>query len=328
MRILFFENGTIWSRGLPDGLRDLGHTVRMSGPLTKRRIPAILASFRPHLIVNVGWGPDHIGKKQIWMRKWARAARIPLVYWSTEDPHFTKRFTLPLIRRMRPDYVFTISAKTARTFRKLGIAAAHLDFAFHPSLHRRLKPSKKYACDIAVVANAYPSVLRKAPGHFRRKAIRILIRPLLQHGIRIDFYGRDWDKMKPYLGRRIPRRWIHGYLPYRDASKVYSSAKIVLGLQNYRDMVTQRTYEIAGSGGFLLTCNTPGVRKLLKPGHEVAVTSSPAQTVRMVRRYLKDAAGRERIRRLGRKAIAKHSYTHRARFMLRVLRRRGMIGNR
>lgn len=325
MKILFFENGTIWSRGLPDGLRDLGHTVRMSGPLARRRIPALLSSFRPDLIINVGWGPNHVREKQIMMRDWAKSAGIPLVYWSVEDPHFTDVFTLPLVRTMRPDFVFTTCPQTVQKFQKLGIPAAHMDFGFHPSIHRRLNPLKRYSSDIAVVANAYPHVLKKSPDHFRRKAIQILIRPLLHKGIRIDFYGRDWEKMHKILGRPIPRSWIHGYLPYKDASKVYSSAKIMLGLQNYTDMVTQRTYEIAGSSGFLFTCDTPGVRKLFKPGRDVAVSSSPEQTVRLIRRYLKEPLERERIRKRARKAIAKHSYTHRARYLLNDLRSAGLI---
>jgi spore maturation protein CgeB len=325
MKILFFESGKLWSYGLPAGFRDLGHTVRMSGPLTKRNIPIILSSFRPDLIITIGWGPEHTKQKQIWMCQYSKAAGIPLVYWATEDPNFTKVFSLPLIKRMKPNYVFTISSKTARTYRKLGIPASHMDFAYHPSIHRGIKPIKKYKSNIAVVANGYPNVLDNYPNLFRRKALNTLIRPLLQKGMRIDFYGRNWGKMKPFLGIDIPKEWIHGYIPYKDANKVYSSAKIILGLQNYTDMVTQRTYEILGSGGFLLTCNTLGVRKLVKPGRDVIVTSSARETIALVRRYLRNSKERERIRRQGRLSIKRHSYTKRAQYMLSVLRREGIL---
>lgn len=259
------------------------------------------------------------------MGKFAKAANIPLIYWATEDPNFTKEYTLPLIRRMKPNFIFTISAKTAEHYRKMGLPAAHMDFAFHSSIHRRLKPNKKYESDIAVVANAYPEVLQKYPKHYRRRAINILLRPLLKKGMRVDFYGSNWDKMGQYLGRRIPRRWIHGKIPYKDANRVYGSTKIMLGPQNYPDMVTQRTYEILGSSGFLLTCNTPGIRKLLKPGRDVIAASSPNETIRLVKRYLKDSKGRERIRKQGRMTIAKHNYKNRAKFMLRVLRQHGLL---
>jgi len=275
--------------------------------------------------MSVGWGVEHTKQKQIWIGKCAKAANIPLIYWATEDPNFTKEYTLPLIKRMKPDFVFTISAKMARLYRKLGIPAAQMDFGYHPSLHRRLSPSEKYRCDVAVVANAYPNVLRRYPNHYRRKSLDLLIRPLLQSGIRVDFYGKNWGNMGPFLGRLIPRSWIHGPVPYKDASKVYSSAKIVLGLQNYTDMVTQRTYEILGSGGFLVTCNTPGVRKMLTSDRDLVVSSSPQETVRVVQRYLKDPDGRERIRNQGRKTIANHTYTNRAKHMIWVLRQQGLL---
>ena len=325
MRILFCESGSIWSRGLPDGLRDLGHTVRISGPLTHAKIQLQLRRFRPQLILSVGWGVEHTKEKQIWIGQCAKSAHIPLVYWATEDPNFTKEYTLPLIRRMKPDFVFTVSAKTAKLYRTLGITAAPMDFGFHPSIHRRLSPSEPYRCDVAVVANAYPNVLRRYPHHYRRRSLDLLIRPLLQRGIRVDFYGKDWANMSPFLGRRIPPSWIYGPIGYQNASKVYSSAKIVLGLQNYTDMVTQRTYEILGSGGFLVTCNTPGVRSLFTPDRDLVVSSSPQQTVQLVQRYLNDPKSRERIRIQGRKTVAHHTYTNRAKYMIRVLRQHGLV---
>ena len=78
--------------------------------------------------------------------------------------------------------------------------------------------------------------------------------------------GRYWDEMDHIIGRKIPDEWIHGYLPYTEANKVYSSADIVLGVQNHLTQVTQRTYEVLGSGGILLTNDTPEIRRLFQPG--------------------------------------------------------------
>ncbi|MGD8188511.1 hypothetical protein ACQCN2_00785 [Brevibacillus ginsengisoli] len=60
MKILFLERGQLWSIGLPAGLRDLGHRVRMSGPVDKRALTRLLSSFKPDLLVSVGWGPGLI----------------------------------------------------------------------------------------------------------------------------------------------------------------------------------------------------------------------------------------------------------------------------
>ncbi|MCZ8513593.1 glycosyltransferase [Paenibacillus filicis] len=325
MKVLFLESNPVWIHTLPKGFRDAGHRVKISGPLTQDNIPRMIESFRPDLIVSMGWGPEQTEEKQLWIREHVKASGIPHVYWATEDPNFTSRFTMPLIKKMQPDFVFTISPKKVKFYRKRGIKAARLDFAYHSSVHRKTKPRAKYRSSIAVVANAYPEVLKQYPGHYRIKSIRTLIRPLIRQGIRVDFYGRDWDKMKPILGKDIPGNWIHGYLPYKKAYKVYSSSDIMIGLQNYQDMVTMRTYEILGSSGFLLTSDTPGVRRLVRPGKDLIVSSSPKETLRLVRRYLKENKLRERIKRQGRRSIAVQNYKQRARTMMAVLKRNRIV---
>lgn len=174
----------------------------------------------------VGWGYDHTPAKQTLIRKLATEHKIPLIYWSVEDPNFTEEFTLPLLKRMKPEYVFTISAKTAVTFRKLGYPCDYMDFAFHSNIHRRVRPLNKYKADIAVVANAYPDVLKRYPKLYRRKTIDILIRPLIKAGYRIDFYGRNWHLMKPFLGRSLPKSWIKKPIPYKMPIKYTAQRKL------------------------------------------------------------------------------------------------------
>lgn len=325
MKILFLERGKLWSYGLPDGLRDLGHTVHISGPVTETALVKQMHSFRPDLLISVGWGPDHTVYKQRLMRKLAAKYKIPLVYWSTEDPNFTNEFTLPLIKRMQPDYIFTISKQTAKMFRSLGYPSAYLDFAYHPNIHFRTKIKPAYRADIAVVANAYPGVLRRYPRLYRHRAIDILIKPLISSGYKVDFYGKDWGKMGAYLGKTLPKDSLRGKIPYKNANQVYSSAKIIIGLQNYKHMLTQRTYEILGSGGFLLTCNTPAVQRLLRSNYDAAISSSGQETLSLVRYYLNHDQERERIRRNGRGTISAENYKNRAAQLLSVLKDEGIL---
>ncbi|MUT67084.1 glycosyltransferase [Paenibacillus sp. NEAU-GSW1] len=325
MNILFLERGHLWRYGLPDGLRELGHAVRMSGVVTRRSLTGWIRDFKPHLFISVGWGPDQTKEKQLLIRSMASRYRIPLVYWSTEDPNFTDVFTLPLMKRMKPDYTFTISGKAAARFRKLGYSAKVLDFGFHPRIHKRVKPLRNYRSDIAVVANAYPDVLAKYPKLYRRKAIELLIRPIVKSGMSIRFYGRNWERMKPYLGQQIPGGWIKGPIAYKDAYKVYSSAKLIIGLQNYTDMATQRTYEVLGSSGLLLTTDTPGVRKIVKSGVDALLTRSAEETLKLARYYLSHPQERERVRRQGRITIAKHHYRLRAAALMKELKKSGVI---
>jgi spore maturation protein CgeB len=327
MKILFLESHPIWMYGLPNGLKEIGHTVMISGPISRENIYEMIDMFQPDLILSMGWTPEHSNEKHPWIKEAVKQTNIPLVYWATEDPLHTLRFTLPLIGRIEPDFVFTVTPSLCKIYEKLGVKVSHLDFSYHESIHRRITPLPQYRCDIAVVANAYPDFIEKNSDIFRASSLQTLIAPLIQKGIRVDFWGNNWDKMGKYLRKDIPHEWIHGYLDYTEAYKVYSSAKIVIGLQNCEDQLTQRTYEILGSGGFLLTSDTAAVRAKFRPGHDLIVSSSPEETLEQVQYYLKNYEKREEIQRYGQQAVKNDSYRYRAEQMLEVLRSNGIIRN-
>uniref|UniRef100_UPI0011A495B4 glycosyltransferase family protein n=2 Tax=Bacillales TaxID=1385 RepID=UPI0011A495B4 len=76
-----------------------------------------------------------------------------------------------------------------------------------------------------------------------------------------------------------------------------------------------------GSGGFLITSDTPEIRRLFKPGRDLVVSSSAEQTRELVAYYLKHPEEREKIRKQGKLTVRKHSYARRARYMIRQLRK-------
>lgn len=325
MRVLFLESNPIWIYGLPNGFRDDGHKVMISGPLTENNIFHMITEFKPELIVSIGWGLENSKKKQEWIKDQVHKFAIPLIYWAVEDPAFTTSWSLPLIQNIQPDFVFTIAPSKVNYYKAHGVKAAYMDFGYHPDIHCPVKVHPQYQCSIAVVANAYPDILKKYPQHYRHFSLNTLIRPLLIENIRIDFWGKNWDQMKSLLGLDIPEEWIHGFLPYKDANCVYSSADITLGLQNYSSQVTQRTYEILGSGGFLLTNNTSGLRQLFKPGHDLIASSSAEETVQLVHHYLEHPEQRKLIREQGRTAVLAHNYRNRARNMIEILHKNGIV---
>jgi spore maturation protein CgeB len=326
MRVLFLESNAIWINSLAMGFRDAGHDVMISGPLSAQNLPEMIASFQPELAVTIGWGKEHTAHKRTWIRQHVHAGKIPVIYWAVEDPAFTAKWSLPFIRAIEPAFVFTISSRMVSTYERLGIPAAHLDFGYQETIHAPVTPERRYQHAIAVVANAYPDVLEENPDHFRRRSLAVLMKPLLAAGMRIDLYGHGWDQMEGLLQARIPSEWIHGHLPYTEANRVYSSASILLGLQNDPDQVTQRTYEILGSGGFLLTLDTPGVRASFQPDVDLVVADSPQETVEKVQHYLSHPEERLQIRRQGRRSVAHASYRSRAESMVKTLIERGVLG--
>lgn len=324
LRILFLETHPMWIYGLPRGFRKLGHNVKWCAPNSKAE--RLIQAFKPELIFVVGWTPaNNRPRKQRRIAQLARMAGAPLVYWSTEDPGYTDTFSLPLIRRTRPDFVFTIHRPSVRRFRKQGLRSAHLDFGSDPDTHRPTAAVKSYRGTAALVANGYWKLYREKPRHYRFQSLRRLMNPFLKAGGKVDLYGRDWGKMKRLFSVSIPARRIHGYLPYKEAVKIYNSVDFVVGPQNAEDRLTQRTYEILASGGLLITDDTPEVRRWFRPGAELLVSSSEAETRRLMRRYRDRPKDRERIRKNAVRAAARYSYKRRAAYVLHTLRKCGII---
>lgn len=320
MKVLFLENHPMWIHGLPNGFRDIGHEVKVSGILTEKNIPELLSDFKPDLVITIGWTNETIGEKANWIRKYVKLHKVPLVYWATEDPTHTLRFSLPLIQKMQPDYVFTICQEKVAYYKKLGIKAAYMDFGFHPSIHCFSGIEDEYHCLIAVVANGYPKNLTLFPNHYRIQSLKTLVIPLIEENIKIDFFGWGWQELSSVFGLNIPQEWIHGYLPYPEAHRVYSSSDIILGLQNHPTQVTQRTYEILASKGFLITSDTPKIRSLFQIGVDLVVSASPKETVDLVMYYAKEKSKRDEIRENAQRSVAIHHYANRAAYMIDVLK--------
>jgi len=73
-----------------------------------------------------------------------------------------------------------------------------------------------------------------------------------------------------------------------------------------------RTFEVPGSGGFLLTEAAPRLEEYFLPGREVGVFSDADDLVEQVDRWLADPQGRTAVAEAGyRRALAEHTYDHR-----------------
>ncbi|WP_048600749.1 CgeB family protein [Rubeoparvulum massiliense] len=312
MRVLFFTSHPVLSLLLPEGFRDAGHEVMVSGPITWDSIPVMIQQFQPDLVFTMGWGPEQTQEKQEWIRHFVTEYRIPHAYWSVEDPRHTYTFVLPLISRMQPDFIFSICSDMVEYFKILSLKAAYLDFAYQPSVNYP-EWDERYRCNIAVVASSFIDELHMYRDSYRLESIRILLSPLIRAGIRVDFWGEGWERMEPYMGVTIPPEWIHGSVPYTETRKIYHTACITIGLQSFIDQLTHRTFEILASGGFLLTSDTQAVRKYFQPGKDLVISQYETGTIDVVRYYLEQfTSQREDIRAQGMKTVAKHTYQQRA----------------
>lgn len=325
MRVLFLESDDRFIFGLPLGFRDAGHKIMVSGPIQQSNI-SLIRFFKPDLILLLGWTIEHTDEKLNFIKDQIKPLKIPIIYWATEDPTFLHRFSLPLINKTAVDYVFTVAPSTIPKYESMGIPASHLPFAYQPSLVTTSKYSNLYKKEIAVVANAYPNFLRNNKSHHRINSIKILIKPLVQNNMPIDFWGKYWDRMTNILDKAIPSTHIHGYLPYLQTYKVYYYSDIILGLQNYNsELVSMRTYEILGSGGFLITSYNEKLHELFKANHDLILSSSPEETLELVNYFKNHPSKRNKIKQHAVHAVRTHTYRHRAETIINTLKKKNII---
>lgn len=314
-RILFFARSSKYTLGLPQGFQELGCPVYVLKNLSKKLIREAVDQFRPDLLITTGWAyrrhkPELINEL---VQKIA-ALKIKHIYWATEDPRWTKECSFKCIEIFQPDGVLTIHPESIGKYRNIGIPAGHLDFGCNPEFNKPEPPTKKYTYDIALVGNG-----GKEWKSYRKNSVEILLKPLVEKGYKLAIWGKRWDRFNEKLmGFKIPRKMIKGELPYEETNKVYNSAKIIIGLQNDQGMLTSRTFEVLGSGGFLLTVPTRAVNNLFKDNVHLVCSSSPEDTVKLVDYFLKDEKARQEVAKSGRLEVySNHTYRVRAGQMLR-----------
>ncbi|MEL7568425.1 MAG: glycosyltransferase [Dehalobacterium sp.] len=317
-RILFFARSSKYTLGLPQGFRELDCPVFVLGDLSKKSLEKAVDHFRPDLLITTGWALSRYKEEHIdrLVKKIARY-KIKHLYWATEDPRWTKECSFRCIKALNPDGVLTIHPDSISKYLRLGIPAGHLDFGCNPEFNKYEPPTGKYAYDVALVGNG-----GKEWKSYRKDSVKILLKPLVERGYNIAIWGRRWDRFnEEFMGFKIPKHMIKGELAYEETNKVYNSAKIIIGLQNDKGMLTSRTFEVLGSGGFLLTVPTQAVNNLFENNVHLACSSSPEDTVNLVNYFLKDEEARQEIAQNGQwEVCSKHTYKERAGQILRFLR--------
>lgn len=319
MRILFLENDPQYVHALPDGFRELGCDVMVQGEVNEKELKLVHHLFNPDVIFTSGWGKLHTKDNLKLIGEYIKENNLTHCYWATEDPRWTKEWTMPYINAAKPTHIFTIDPDSVDMYRQKGYVSAYLPWACNPDYHHPMAPKEEYCCDIAVVATAGVTW-----NGYRKEAVNILMKPLVKHGYDIKIWGKRWDEQHEcVLGFTVPKKFLQGKLPYEETNAVYSSAKIVLGIQNRVDELNSRTFEIMGAGGFMLAPDTEGIRKKFTPDTHLAVSGSEQQTLEVVDYYLKHDSKRKEIARKGRELVYdKHTYRDRAEEILHVLGRK------
>lgn len=174
----------------------------------------------------------------------------------------------------------------------------HLPFAYDPSIHHSVPPSKAYKSDVVFL------------GHWSEKRQRYLS-SLLDLEIELAIYGNGWRRrcFDRALRRRVRDSAVFG----EEYSRVMCSADIVLNIvaDHNLEAYNMKSFEIPATGSFMLTSRTDGQRRLYGEGDGIACFETPEELRDKVQQYLDDDTMRTRIAKRGADIVSDHTYRNR-----------------
>ncbi len=134
---------------------------------------------------------------------------------------------------------------------------------------------------------------------------------------RLAVWGDEWERTESAALRRA----VRGGPIYGDFyALAIGESRINLGLLSERrpgasagDRITDRTFHLPASGGFMLHQRTEELARFFEEGREVACFDGPDELVEKVRHYLDNEAERVRIAEAGHeRCVRENRWSHRA----------------
>jgi spore maturation protein CgeB len=323
MSVLFLNDSPVIRFGLAPAFRRLGRTVEFlpqlwvheSSQQVLRAKEWLRANEVPSIVFFEGFTgsrPIHPAAINVFRDAGARFG-----YWAIEDPLWTDE----VISRDRgrgpyasaADHIFTPCEECAARYRHHLIPSSVLLFATAPDHHRPVEPRR--SLDVVLLANFYSNRFSLLT--------ELLIEPCLRLEVRLAIFGHGWDQTPECI-----RRCWHGPVAYGELPDVYAAAKVALGAEQCLNMsstqCSMRVFEVLGCGGAVyLGPDHRAHRRLFESGKQLELTSSPAQTMDLLRRLLNDQPYRKAMAKAGRAVVLKsHTYEARALQILDALSHR------
>ncbi|MCL6613180.1 MAG: glycosyltransferase [Firmicutes bacterium] len=299
MRILFTNGPPYIALGLAPAFGQIGHEADI---LTLSFLPydqqmdilrKKIEEFKPDFIFTDGDPPNFNRQAVLSLSK---EKNIPIIYWANEDPLWLAEFCIYCAKNA--DFVFTPALELVDYYRSLGKKADLLLFGCNPAFHQKVTPADDYRHDLVFVGANYD---------LRAEVARRMLGPLIARDYDLKVWGQWWtDPDKPY---HIPPAYYGGPLAYEDLPRVYSSAKIVLGMDLDNTSITQtsvRSFEVLGCGAFYLTQYTKAHANLFEKGIHLEWASNEEEFLDLVDFYLAHNEAREKIAKKGQEYVYEH----------------------
>lgn len=322
MRILLLEDAPIFKYGFGAAMIKKGIEVKytsLCAEIHNGNLYALqeeIEQFKPDSILNAGMCVMHnVNQMFSIIKKYS----IPYIYWAIEDPVYFTHISLK--HAMMSSMCMTTAIECIPRYRKYGIDAEFMMFGCNRDFHYKGKFNSKFDHDIIFIGNNYTQ------HSSRKKGVDIILKPLIARGYDIKVYGNEWwfDTNQNFI---LDKKYHGGYCDYRELPDAYSTAKIALGIHsvsNSTTMMSMRTFEIMGCGGFYLTQYTPAIQRYFLNEKDLIWSQSSYSTLKIVDKYLNNKNERDKISLVGQnKCYLEHEYQNKVDEFIYQLRRRNL----
>lgn len=204
------------------------------------------------------------------------------ILWLHSHPDWINTDILKKYRK-----IYCISTHFAQKLNDMGFDA---DFLMIPTNMTPVQCEKKY--DIVFVGNTRQNKMRK------------IISDLGNSPYRVKIWGWGWKGL-------IPDEWYGGqYFENARLNELYAASKIVLNDHHYdmrrEGFINPRILDVLASGGFVVSDQVLGMNDLLD--HSVPTYETREELEKIIDRFIRDDAGREKLAERGRKIAEQYTY--------------------
>lgn len=323
MRVLIYGN-RIFSFDMLWGFLQAGCEASVATAHNAEQMEQVLKDSGADLLLTMG-APLELQRDILEYLGNHRPAGVTHIHWDTDGISSTyyrsksgDGIEMDVIYASKPDLVLTICPEMREVVLKKNFACETMYYAYCPVFHHPMADLNAEDGPICLIGNSYAVMFPFHPEHFRYASLKILLKPLLENGYPVQLYGDSayLPLIKRFLGIEMPPEHYHGYLPYDRTCAAYNKSFINLVTQNHERTITKRTFEILGSGGFVLSSDNSEIRKLFTPGRDLIVSSSPEQTLELVQYYEKNKDEWRQVRKNAVLSVENHTYKQRAEYIL------------
>ena len=317
----------MFSADMAWGFNQAGHSAQIIKATTADQIERILGGSDTEILITLG-APTEIRREVLEAIGRRQSPHYRYIHWDTDGISSTyfgsvsgDGIEMDDIYWAKPDLVLTMCPEMLELVRSKGFPCEFMYYGYSPNSHHPIpgyNDSNRY---ISLIGNSYYMILGSHPDHYRYQSLKILLKPLVDNGYPVHLYGENQypPLIKKLLGLDIPAGFYHGFLPYEQTCAAYNNSYINLVTQNHQHTITKRTFEVLGSGGFVLSADNSGLRELFVPGRDLVVSSSPEQTLEMVRYYWENPDEWSKVRENAVLSVQNHTYKQRAEYFVQKI---------